>query len=467
MGLRRLHARAGFLRRDTRGEAPLRVARLQDARRLDAGAHPRQGVAADQGDERPARPQGRKPLRCAGAADAGRRRGGPRRAPGAEAAAAARAGRGDAADAGRGAAEVVHRSCLALRAEVRRVPRTGGARGRSRGDPLPPRGGRDAGASRPRGRVARAAGRAIGAGRRDRRPRRLGTAELPAPAEARAAHRSPRPGARRAGASRHVVLLRPARVRGVRLADAAAGRAQAPPAAPAARPGSAAVRGSRGGARGRDVPRCAGAGARGRDGQARGLPLPLRPLARLDQDPLRSDRGFRRGRLLGRRGVPHRVRLAASRLRRGRRIRLRGPRGQRLQRDGAAHAARGVGARPRLEAALQRPASQRPGPLLGDPAPGGGGPLQGDHRGRPPPRSRLPPLPRRQVSAGLHAPGRSGGRARAAARARAVPFEPREGVLARGGVHGPRRATPREICSSTTGRCRHGSCLGCGTVPWC
>ena len=239
-------------------------------------------------------------------------------------------GDGDARPRQQGTA-AVHRSGLVVRAEVRRVSRDRGAGGGTRDDPLPPRLRGDPRASRSRRCAARAPGRAGSDGRRDRRARRFRPAEFPAAAEARAAHRSRRSGPRRTGAPRDAVLLRSARLRGFRLAVASAGRAQAPLAPHAPRSGPAPVRRSRGGTRRGDVPRRSRAGARRRDGQARRFALPIRPLARVDQDPLGPDRRLRRGRVYGRRGISQRLRGAAPRLCRGVGIRLCGTGRQRLQ----------------------------------------------------------------------------------------------------------------------------------------
>ena len=123
--------------------------------------------------------------------------------------------------------DAVHRRRLGLRAEARRLPPAGRARGRAAASRLPPRRRRRR-TSSPRSRArCGAAVRGPGARRRGGGARRARPSELPGPAEARAAHAQDRPRPRRARAAGDALRLRPAGVRGLRPAPAAARHAQA------------------------------------------------------------------------------------------------------------------------------------------------------------------------------------------------------------------------------------------------
>ncbi len=242
----------GSRRRDEEGQAPLRAAGLQAARQVDARADEDQrqddgqGVAPHQGARRLG-PQGRGGRVLPGVHLFGTHPRGARlgREPRRRRARRARAPEGTPpppprihrqADARRAARRAVHEEGMALGAQVRRLSPARRAR-RRRGAPLPPQGWRrDRDLPRDRAGPAGAALLVARARWRARRARRQGPAELRTPAEAGAPAAPARHRARLRRAAHDPLRLRPARLRGLRPAPAAARDPQGPAAAHPAAP---------------------------------------------------------------------------------------------------------------------------------------------------------------------------------------------------------------------------------------
>ncbi len=412
-------------------------------------------MAPDQGDRRRARaPRERLPLRRhlhplrparGGAARPrpARRGASRRRASGWERRGEDPGGRG-AAHAGGVAQRSLRRRGLALRAEVRRLPRHRRPRRHAAAHPLSPRRGRDRRVSRSRPRALAAARRQVRRRRRDRGAGRDRPPRLPAPAEARAAHRAARRGARRAGAARDPLPLRPACLRGLRPPPRPAARAQEAAGAPASLLGAAARGGPRGASRPRALCQRARAGAGGHRGQARAVAVSGRPLPRLAEGAHRPRRRLRGGGVHQGRRIAHRIRLGARGGAEAGGARLRGKGGRRVQREGADGGPRRAGRAAAAEAPLRRTDPGRARTHLGAAEAGGGGALQGDHRGRPFAAAHLPALSHRQRAGGVRGPRRAAARPRLA---RGALQQPRQGVLAGRGLQQgrPHRILPGHL----------------------
>ena len=246
-------------------------------------------------------------------------------------------------------------------------------------------------------RAPRPAGDALRHRRRGDRARRERPPVVPAPAESHAPDRAGRRGSRARGGAGERGILRRARARGTRPAQAPAGRAQGAAGADGARsrrhplwrPRRRAGRGVlRGGGR---------AAAGGHRRQARGGPLHRRAHARVAQDQMPPAAGVRDRRLDRSAGGAGLVRRPASRCVRGRPPGLRRQGRHRVRRGDAAPGVGSAAAARAAEVTIRQRHADGPRSSLGRADPGRRGPLHGvDGGGRHSP-PRLPGAARRQT----------------------------------------------------------------------
>ena len=308
---------------------------------------------------------------------------------------------------------------LDLGAQVRRLPAARGPRGRQAGASLPPRDGLDGDLSRDRARRRRAPLRFLRPRRRGRRPRREVEAPLRPPPEARPPPAPPRHRARGRRAAGDALRLRPARLRGLRPAPAAAFR-RARPCSQRLLPRAGPVRfADHVEAKGEALLEAAGElGLEGVVGKKADSPYRGGALGATGSrcGSTASDDfavvGYHEAR---RRAL--RIRRASSGVLAGRRPRLRGPRRDGVLRQAARRdprpAREGASAR-RRPAAVPFPTGTRP--RLGRAGARRRGALQGVDRRRAAAPPGVPAAPRRQADRGVRARGpRCGARARAVA----------------------------------------------------
>ena len=154
-------------------------------------------------------------------------------------------------------------------------------------------------------------------------------------------------------------------------------------------------------------------------------------------------------------GGAHGIRRPAPGVLPRRRPGLHGPRRHGVHGEAAARGRQAPRGRRAQDAGLHGPGAHGQGPRLGRARDRLRGPLQGAHGRGPAPAPGLPPLPRGQAAGRVRVRGRRHGRDRGRAGGRGgrgagedrSPLQPRQGLLARGGLHQgrPDRVLPRHL----------------------